>query len=105
MADRPTNIGNVRDWSEDENWWRDNYRTRPYVEETRGFEYYRPGYRYGYESARRYGAKPWSEVESDLRSGWDRYEGRGESTWDQIKDSVRDAWERVTGRDHDTHRR
>jgi hypothetical protein len=38
-------------------------------------------------------------VESDLRTGWDKYEHRlsGGSTWENIKDAVRDAWHRVTG--------
>jgi hypothetical protein len=43
--------------------------------------------------------RSWSEVESDLRTGWDKFEGRSqtESTWDKVKDAVRDAWHRVTG--------
>jgi hypothetical protein len=43
--------------------------------------------------------RSWSEVESDLRTGWDKFEGRSqtESTWDKVKDAVQDAWHRVTG--------
>jgi len=85
-------------WSSEETYWRDNYSSRPYVSGDRNFEYYRPGYRYGYESASRYRGRGWNEVEGDLRSGWDRYEHRGQSTWDNVKDAVRDAWDRVTGR-------
>ncbi|HSJ12782.1 MAG TPA: hypothetical protein VK939_00110 [Longimicrobiales bacterium] len=85
------------DWASEENYWRENYRTRPYTDETRGFDFYRPGYRYGYESAERLGRRPWEEAEPELRRDWDRYEGRGESTWDDIKDSVKDAWHRITG--------
>lgn len=101
-GDRTTGI---RSWEDDERWWRENYRSRPYVDESRGFEDYEPGYRYGYESANRLGRRPWNEVEGDLRSGWDRYEGRGNSTWDNIKDSVRDAWDRLTGSDEAEQRR
>ena len=39
--------------------------------------------------------REWNDVETDLRSGWDRFENRGESTWEQIRDAVRDAWNRV----------
>jgi hypothetical protein len=39
----------------------------------------------------------WNDVESDLRTGWDKYDDKGESTWDSIKDAVKDAWHRVTG--------
>jgi hypothetical protein len=93
----------IRDWQSDESFWRDNYRTRPYTDESRDFEHYRPGYQYGYESADRIGPRPWSEAEPELRKGWDRYEGRSDSTWEDIKDSVRDAWDRITG-DDDTSR-
>jgi hypothetical protein len=85
------------DWASEESYWRENFRTRPYADETRGFDFYRPGYRYGYESAERLGRRPWEEAEPELRRDWDRYEGRGESTWEEIKDSVRDAWQRLTG--------
>ncbi|HEX6132359.1 MAG TPA: hypothetical protein VFZ24_00165 [Longimicrobiales bacterium] len=93
------------DWSTEESFWRENYRTRPYADANRNFDYYRPGYKYGFESRSRLGDRPWNEAEPELRSGWDRYEGRGESKWEEIKDTVKDAWERVTGRDEDRTRR
>lgn len=95
----------TRDWNSDENFWRENYRSRPYADESRGFEHYRSGYKYGYDSADRIGRRPWNEAEPELRKGWDRYEGRGQSTWDDIKESVRDAWDRITGDDDDSTRR
>ena len=43
--------------------------------------------------------RTWNEVESDLRTGWDKFEYRPErgSTWENMKDAVRDAWHRITG--------
>ncbi len=41
--------------------------------------------------------RSWNEVESDLRTAWDRYEYRGRSTWENVKDAVRDSWHRITG--------
>lgn len=92
-------------WTDEERWWRDNYRTRPYVDANRSFDEYRPAYRYGYESARRLGSRNWDEAEPELRAGWDRYEERGQSTWEDVKDSVRDIWHRMTGKDEDVNRR
>ena len=60
--------------------------------------YYRPGYRYGVESASRYPGRRWEEVETELQRDWDRYEHRAQSTWEQMKSAVRDAWDRVTGK-------
>jgi hypothetical protein len=94
MADR-----DIFDWKSEDEYWRNSYRTRPYVSgSTYDYEYYRPGYRFGVESANRYSGRSWDDVESDLRRDWDRYEYRGQSTWEQIKSAVRDAWDRVTGR-------
>lgn len=84
------------DWASEEKHWRQSFSGRPYVQADRGFEYYGPGYRYGFESANRYRGRDWNDVEPELRSGWDRYEYRGQSTWENIKDAVRDGWDRVT---------
>ena len=84
------------DWTTEETYWRDNWQTRPYATADRGFDYYQPAYRYGFESARNYRGRAWDEIETDLRTGWDRYEYRGQSTWENVKDAVRDAWNRVT---------
>ncbi|MEO7965690.1 MAG: hypothetical protein ABIT38_17405 [Gemmatimonadaceae bacterium] len=87
------------DWTSEESYWRNNWSSRPYAAADRTFDNYRPGYRYGYESANQMKGRSWSDAENDLRSGWDTYAHRGEgrSTWEQIKHSVKDAWERVTG--------
>jgi DNA ligase-1 len=86
------------DWTTEDEYWRSNYSTRPYVGTDRSYERWQPGYRYGWESAQRYQGKNWDDVETNLRSDWDRYEYRGNSTWEQIKDAVRDGWDRLTGR-------
>jgi hypothetical protein len=85
-------------WDQEDAWWRENYGGRPYAT-GRNYEEFRPAYKYGYESGRHHMGRTWNEVEADLRTGWDRYEGRGgaESAWEKVKDAVRDAWHRVTG--------
>jgi hypothetical protein len=85
-------------WNTEDTYWRENWRARPYAQADRGFDYYQPGYRYGFESASKYRGRKWNDVESDLRSGWDKYEHRGQSTWEHMKDAVRDAWDRVMNR-------
>ena len=89
--DRATNR-----WNDDEDrYWRESYSTRPYAA-GRTYDDLRPAYRYGYESAVYYHGRPWNDVESDLRSTWDRHSTR--SKWDEVKDAVRDAWDRATDR-------
>ncbi|MEX2152496.1 MAG: hypothetical protein WD825_04105 [Gemmatimonadaceae bacterium] len=86
------------DWVDQETYWRDSWQSRPYTSADLGFDFYRPAYRYGYESARSNAGRLWDEIEPDLRSGWDRDEQRGRATWDNIKEAVRDAWNRATNR-------
>ena len=95
MADPRT--GSTVDWSTEEQYWRDNYASRPYIGANRDFEYWRPAYHYGYESATRYSGRKWNDVENDLKTGWEKFEHRGKTTWEHIKDAVRDGWDRVTG--------
>jgi hypothetical protein len=89
---------NRPNWEDEDEFWRSNYRTRPYASSGSDYDYYQPGYRYGYEAANRFRDRDWRDVESDLSEGWNTYEYRGDSTWEQIKDAVRDAWDRVTGK-------
>ena len=86
-------------WETEDNYWNENFSSRPYTIGADYYDRFRPAYRYGFESATRLGERSWEEVEADLRSGWNRYEHRIDdtSTWDDIKDAVRDAWDRVRG--------
>jgi hypothetical protein len=88
--------GATLDWTTEDEYWRNNYRNRPYVGSD-DYSYWQPAYRYGYESSQRYQNRKWEDVENDLRSGWSSYEHRGASTWEQVKNAVRDAWDRITG--------
>jgi hypothetical protein len=51
MAD--PNRSALMDWTAEDEYWRTNYRSRPYAG-SQSYDYYQPGYRYGYESAHRY---------------------------------------------------
>jgi hypothetical protein len=83
-------------WNDEDSYWRSNYRSRPYAS-NRDYDFFQPGYRYGFDAAHRFEGRRFDEVESELSRDWNRYEHRGQSTWEQVKDAVRDAWDRVTG--------
>lgn len=88
-------------WMQEDNYWRENFGTRPYAT-GRTYEDFRPAYQYGYESGRHHMGRTWNDVEPDLRTGWDKFEGKGTlgAAWENVKDAVKDAWHRVTGQ-HD----
>jgi hypothetical protein len=83
--------------TEEEAYWRENYRHRPYVA-NRGYEDLAPAYRYGWESRTRYPENRWEDVQSDLERGWDKAKLNTKLGWHEAKDATRDAWDRVTGR-------
>jgi hypothetical protein len=86
------------DVSGEDAYWRDTYASRPYAAGDRGYDYYRPAFQYGWESAARNYGVSWVVIEADLRNGWEQARGRSTSTWDEMKHAVRDAWNRIMGR-------
>ena len=86
-------------WETEDNYWQENFSSRPYALGPDYYDRFRPAYRYGFESARYSLGRAWEDAEPDLRSGWERYQAESgtPSAWDEIKAAVRDAWDRVTG--------
>jgi hypothetical protein len=84
--------------TEEDAYWRQNYRTRPYVQPGADYDQLEPAYRHGYTAYTRYPGRNFDEVESDLRADWDRSRGRSNLEWDRAKHASRDAWQRVKDR-------
>jgi hypothetical protein len=76
-------------------YWRENYRTRPYVRPNAEYDMYQPAYRYGWESRTRYLDRTFDEVESDLGREWPAKRGTSKLYWQQSRSAARDAWHRV----------
>lgn len=86
--------------TEEDNYWRENYKSRPYADASRSYDDYRPAYQYGWESRAKHGNRRWDEVEPELERGWNDYRGTASSnqTWNEAKHATRDAWHRVENR-------
>ena len=79
----------------EEEYWRGNYHTRPYVGDT-AYEDLEPAYRYGWETRGRYGADTrFDQVENDLSRNWDTSRGKSRLSWDRARQASRDAWDRI----------
>lgn len=91
-------------WDTEDNYWQENFSSRPYSLGPDYYDRFRPAYRYGFESARDALGRQWDDAEPDLRAGWERsrHEDAAPTAWEEIKDAVRDAWDRVTGGNADT---
>jgi hypothetical protein len=75
--------------------WRRNYASRPYVTPGATYETYRLAYQFGWESSRRYRGRRFADVEADLRREWERTDR--EMSWETARGATRDAWQRVAG--------
>lgn len=83
--------------SDDAKDFRSDFQTR-YGSSGASYDTYAPSYEYGSRMAsdKRYQGKRWEDVESTLRSDYERQYPN--SKWEQMKDSVRYGWNKVTGR-------
>lgn len=86
-------------WETEDNYWFENFSSRPYAIGPDFYDRFRPAFRYGFESALHNLGRGWEEAEPDLRAGWETYEHRGTSPrpWEEIREAVHDAWQRVMG--------
>ena len=87
---------------EDE-YWRENYKSRPYLEQGADYAASRPAYRYGWESYSRYEGRPFEEVEPELGREWESRPAGQSLGWSKARAAARDAWDRVD-RGHDPNR-
>lgn len=92
-------VAEVVDPTVEDTYWRDNYRSRPYVDSAATYGDYGPAYRYGVDSFGNYRSAGFDASEAELRSGWER-DARRDSrlNWDQAKHAVRDSWTRLGDR-------
>src|SRR5438093_10064994 len=77
----------------EDDYWRRNYATRPYVTPGATYDTYRAAYQFGWECYRRYRGRRFADIEGDLRREWERTDR--EMSWESARGATRDAWQRV----------
>jgi hypothetical protein len=80
----------------EEEYWRQNYKTRPYVSSTDVYDDYAPAYRYGWESRTRMTGRNYDQAERDLEAGWNNFRGGSKLGWEKAKSAAKDAWDRAS---------
>ena len=78
-------------------YWREAYSREPYYRADYTYDDYAPAYRTGYEAAGRHlgqGTR-FDDLESELRSNYERIKGKSRLAWEDAKVAVREAWHRV----------
>jgi hypothetical protein len=79
----------------EEAYWRENYRSRPYYENSYEYEDYAPAYRQGWEARQKYPQRRWDDVEPELGRSWSQTKSKSRLGWERAKSASRDAWDRL----------
>ena len=92
-------------WETEDNYWTENFSSRPYALGPDYYDRFRPGYRYGFESAQHHVGRQWDEAEPDLRQGWERLRAPGPSAHRLGRDQARRPRRLGPGGRHPAQRR
>jgi len=84
--------------TEEDEYWSNEYRNRPYYRPGTDYDEYAPAYRHGYTAASQYQGKSWDEMEMNLERDWDNSRGKSSMDWDRARQPARDAWDRAATR-------
>ena len=76
-------------------YWRNEYKGRPYYSEDYSFDDYEPAYRAGIDSNGSSSQSSWSETESDARARWEKKNRDSRLTWAQASLAAKDAYDRA----------
>ena len=78
-------------------YWRVAHTREPYFKSDYTYHDYRPGYRTGYEAARRHigESRSFDDLEPELRAYYERVKGKSRLAWEDAKHAARAAWDRV----------
>lgn len=90
-------VAETLDPTVEEEYWRNNYHTRPYVEKDYSFDDYSPAYRTGYEGYSTYSQQglSYQDAEPHLRQRYEQEYGSSRLHWDKARHASQDAWYRI----------
>jgi len=88
-------VGELIDPTTEDNWLREYFGSESGKAAGATHDTYRPAYRYGMQAAGAHTGKRFEDVETDLRSGWEKSGGQAGMTWDQARGAARHAFDRT----------
>jgi hypothetical protein len=89
-------VAEMIDPTREDEYWRENYSSRSYVDPSLGYDDYEPAYLYGVQSYSQYRDRDFDSIEPDLGRGWDQAKGKSSLSWDRAKHAAKDSWRRVS---------
>lgn len=87
--------GEWNDPTAEEAYWRENYTARPYYQAGETFDLYAPAYAYGAIIVQQHPDRQFSEVEDDIRAGYEDVRKEGEHLpYHRARAAIEDAYTR-----------
>jgi hypothetical protein len=87
-------IGELIDPTIEDNWLRDNFKSRSYVEEGDNFEDFQPAFRYGALAEAKYGDAGIDLTDPQLQRDWEASK-ESNMPWTRAKAAIQDAYDRT----------
>ncbi|NDF11959.1 MAG: hypothetical protein EB060_03965 [Proteobacteria bacterium] len=84
------------DWNAENDYWHNQYPSRPYYDRGRAYSTVEPAYRYGVDLYNQNPGRRYEELnQSQLSSGWDTARGTSTMNWNDAQNATRDAYNRM----------
>jgi uncharacterized protein YcfJ len=80
-------------------YWRENYKTRSYVDGTGSYDDYGPAYALGVEAQSKNPGRDFDDIKGDLSRDWNNARGQSSLDWSRAQHATRDAWNRISDSD------
>jgi hypothetical protein len=80
----------------EDDYWRSNYASRPYVTAGATYDDYGPAYRHGVDAYSRYPDRSFDDLEPELSRDWGTRREGSKLDWHSAKHASRDAWQRLS---------
>jgi hypothetical protein len=80
----------------EEDFWRTQYRSRPYVTYGGKVDDYLPAYRYGIDAVLQFPDRTFADLLETLERNWPRARGRSSLKWPKARLAAEDSWNRMT---------
>lgn len=80
----------------EEQYWENNYKSRPYATDNFDFESFRPAYRAGIEGYAKSPEQSFESLEPSIKNNWNISKGNSQLEWDQAREAARDAFGRLS---------
>lgn len=84
------------DLAAEDDYWREHFSSRYYVEDEFKFADYAPAFRLGSQARFRFPAREWEQIEPLLKRAWSQAGKLSRLDWTRAQLAARDAWERCS---------